>query len=219
MKFFGKNKENDDKRKIIPLFSHPISISFLDVDNDFVLEQCMSMNYDRFEIDNGFVSTERSILTQRCFLELRQKIEEELSFYLYEQLKFSVLHSYEHTSSWIMMHENNDFAQRHIHTNSMFSGIYYVRTPPYSGSLSFHYPPTLNTVTTPTIQPTLIEENIYNSRSYSLEPKEKMLLLFPSHTLHSVTSNLSNDRRYCIAFNYFLKGKFGSPEVNNLLKL
>jgi uncharacterized protein (TIGR02466 family) len=205
--------------KIIPLFSNPIYISSIDIDNSNLYNQCETIQYDRFSIDNGFVSTDRNILLQHFFSDLRNKIEEELKNYLHGELKISILHKCEHISSWIMLHQGGDFAQRHLHTNSMFSGIYYINAPNTSGDLYFHCPINANTFKTPTIDPTIIEKNIYNSHTYKIVPKNNMLVLFPSHLIHSVSENISGEKRYCLAFNYFLRGKFGSHEVNNLLEL
>ena len=37
-------------------------------------------------------------------------------------------------------------------------------------------------------------------------------LLFPSTLSHSVDENFSNDTRYSLAFNAFVKGQFGKDE-------
>jgi uncharacterized protein (TIGR02466 family) len=118
-----------------------------------------------------------------------------------------------------MCHKNGDFAQRHLHTNSMFSGIFYINVPKYSGDISFHMPPNANTVFTPTLSPSLVENNIFNSQTYTITPENGMILLFPSHLLHSVTSNLSNKLRHCLVFNIFLYGEYGDRETNNILNL
>jgi ectoine hydroxylase-related dioxygenase (phytanoyl-CoA dioxygenase family) len=56
------------------------------------------------------------------------------------------------------------------------------------------------------------------SDSYALKLNEGTIVLFPSHLNHSVEENLSNQNRYSIAFNFFVKGKFGKEEYQLELK-
>jgi len=39
-----------------------------------------------------------------------------------------------------------------------------------------------------------------------------MLLLFSSHLNHSILQNLSQEERFVVAFNFFMKGNIGTNE-------
>ena len=47
---------------------------------------------------------------------------------------------------------------------------------------------------------------------YKLQLDEGKVVIFPSHLEHKVEKNLSKEKRYSIAFNFFVKGKFGREE-------
>ena len=57
--------------------------------------------------------------------------------------------------------------------------------------------------------PLLNQQHLLNSREWSLQPKNGMILLFPSTCVHSVEQNNSDQVRYCVAFNYWLDGEYG----------
>lgn len=215
---FKKNKK--DNSEVIPLFSVPLYQNTVEnYDNKFDSEQCNTIEYDRFNLNNGHVSTDRNIINQHCFSDLKKVVDNEIKSYLHGKLGISVLFEHKFTSSWIMCHENGDFAQRHLHTNSMFSGIFYINVPDKSGDVVFHIPPNMNTVFTPTLRPTLVENNIFTTQVYTITPENGMILLFPSHLLHSVTANISGKLRHCLVFNLFLYGEYGDRETNNILNL
>ena len=52
--------------------------------------------------------------------------------------------------------------------------------------------------------------NIYNCKSWGFKPTTNDICLFPSVVLHSADANQSDEERWCIAFNVFVKGDIGS---------
>ena len=61
------------------------------------------------------------------------------------------------------------------------------------------------------ISPTRTHHNIYNSLKWTIRPEKGMVVMFPSDLFHYVTTNMSNQLRYSLAFNMMLRGKFGNP--------
>ena len=53
------------------------------------------------------------------------------------------------------------------------------------------------------------KHNEFNSDTFIVNIKENMLVLFPASLAHSVETNNSNQERYCLAFNLFIKGTLG----------
>jgi hypothetical protein len=51
--------------------------------------------------------------------------------------------------------------------------------------------------------------NIYNSPINRVTPRRDEVILFSSRLTHMVEPNISNEKRYSIAFNTFVKGKLG----------
>ena len=64
----------------------------------------------------------------------------------------------------------------------------------------------------------------YNKYSYVNDDlqvfkiKNGDILLFPSHVMHKIRKNLSDEPRYSLAFNYFVRGKFGLNEYELEIK-
>lgn len=97
---------------------------------------------------------------------------------------------------WFNVNNKKDFNYPHVHTASIFSAVYYVKCDPNSGRIifnrpddSFHYiPPSA--------------ENSYRWTEYYFEPKENMLVVFPSYVEHYVEPSNSEFERISIAVNF-----------------
>lgn len=100
---------------------------------------------------------------------------------------------------WFNINGHKDHNMLHDHQGSLISGVIYtnVEEPDKMGNIEFHrdddaihYLPPLD------------RYNHFTSQKGSYQPKEKLLLLFPSWLKHSVNSNMSQKERYSISFNY-----------------
>lgn len=102
------------------------------------------------------------------------------------------------SNCWININGKYNFNMYHNHPLSYFSACYYVKIPKDSGTITFKRPDILRECVP-------FYENVeHNFGDISIDPKEKMLLVFPSFLQHSVTSNLTEDEdsdRISIAFN------------------
>lgn len=95
---------------------------------------------------------------------------------------------------------SNDY---HIHNGSHYSGCLYIQCDSNSGAIKLNPNITVNT----DWMNFLTEEyknayHIYPSAEFN--PKEGMILLFPSYLPHKVNNNMSNKERISIAFNVTL---------------
>ena len=93
----------------------------------------------------------------------------------------------------------------------MFSGICYLQTHERCGDLVFRDQSYCM------VAPRIKTGNLYNSKQWTIQPKDGMVVMFPSSLVHLVTPNQIMRERYSLAFNIFLKGDFGNP--TSLLKL
>ena len=101
------------------------------------------------------------------------------------------------TSMWSVINKKNASNARHIHSNNYISAAYYVKTPENGGDIVFHDPRSVTTFRYPKIA----ERNTLNSNIFTIQPKEGLLVLFPSYLYHSVDLNRSEEERIVISFN------------------
>ena len=54
-------------------------------------------------------------------------------------------------------------------------------------------------------------QNVYNSSSWTITPKNGTMVMFPSSVMHYVQPNEIIDERVSVAFNVIVRGEFGNP--------
>ncbi|UBF25016.1 hypothetical protein K9N68_25765 [Kovacikia minuta CCNUW1] len=86
----------------------------------------------------------------------------------------------------------------HDHANCLFSGVYYVKTPPKCGELMFYDPRSARTF----YKPLVSDFTAYTADAISHVAEAGLLLIFPSWLKHGVEPNLSDEERVSISFNY-----------------
>ncbi len=98
---------------------------------------------------------------------------------------------------WAIINTGGAANLRHQHGNSTISGAYYVRAPKNSGDIVFYDPRPAPVYS----HPNVVEPNLLNTQVNSINPKEGLLVLFPSYLDHSVNENFSNEERIVVSFN------------------
>ena len=101
------------------------------------------------------------------------------------------------TGMWAVINKKNASNSMHIHSNNYISAAYYVKAPKNCGDIVFYDPRFAATYRYPKISKT----NKLNSNMVSFQPKEGMLVFFPSYLQHSVNLNKTNEERIVISFN------------------
>ena len=101
------------------------------------------------------------------------------------------------TGMWAVINKKNSSNTMHIHSNNYISAAYYVKAPKNCGDIVFYDPRFAATYRYPKISKT----NKLNSNIVSFQPKEGMLVLFPSYLQHSVNVNKTDEERIVISFN------------------
>ena len=195
--------------QVLPLFSQPVYIDMFDI-NDQMVSDVMRTDYHFLNNveNNGGMSKNTQWLNSNP--EIKSVAEQYLWHYLTKVLGIGMeRHTLCHQSSWINIHHKGDQGAGHSHTNSMFSGVMYFKIPPDSCEILFHVPAMFPTYVTQTVLPDIVESNIYNMREAVIQPVDGMIILFPSHLPHTINVNNSDEKRYSLAFNYYLKGAFG----------
>lgn len=204
-----------------PLFSIPVyTTNITGYDNDVLdFDNLDSADYflNQYTTEQSIITKNQNILLDSKFSHLKSIIDSAVEDYVFGLLKFPTHIKLKCVCSWIVLGYPGSTTKPHIHINSVFSGIFYLKSEENSGDLVFSVPPTYNTYATSTIFPVPVEFNMYNSTSWSIKPKTNDIIIFPSHLDHSVTENKSGEVRAALAFNYFVVGDVSYQNSNVLV--
>ena len=188
------------------LFPTPVFQSQIPLQNSW-LESIKNLMYDRTTGDNGYVSKDKDIFNHPDLHDLKNKIDEQIKLFACEHLNVQSHVNFEISRSWSVKHLHLDWAHKHCHTDSVFSGIYYLDVDEYSGDLLIDKGLHTTNCFMPTLTPDVTHYNTYTQQNWRLKPENGMLVAFPSQIIHSVEPNKSPHlERYAIAFDVVIKG-------------
>jgi uncharacterized protein (TIGR02466 family) len=196
--------------KLIIPFGYPIYINQIDV-NKKEFECVKKEKYVTMPNKTALYTENKKILNGKNYKSLKKKIFEELEIYTRDILKVKKHQRFYLTSSWINKHKENDFGQPHSHFNSIISGVYYFKAPKNSGNIIFNIESNKMPFA-PTVRLDFEEHKIENSDEFFFEPIDGLITFFPSTLLHRIGINKQKELRYSLAFNFFVKGIFGTQE-------
>lgn len=192
------------KIDILPIFPQTLFHSNIILDefkNNFIKKIFTEDKYEKIN-DNFYamsVSMDKKILNKIIFL--KTEIQNQFSYIAKNILKLK--NDFIITSSWLTKAEKNQMSEFHVHTNALYSGIYY---PELNFDISeIHFQK--SNFSEISLQP--IEYNFYNNNSCSISPVKGGLIFFPSNLNHKVGINIKNEPRYSLAFNLFPTGNLG----------
>lgn len=178
---------------------------------DGLFERVQDLEYTRMAIGNGDISVNKWLLEQEQFADLKSLILEEVNIFTHYLLHMDPQKiQWRLQNSWAVRHEPNDWSQGHHHTNSVLSGVYYIKTNQSSGNLVFTR--SHDTISTSTFDFPFTQFTEFNSKSFGITPQSGEIVIFPSHLVHSVDPNLSNEQRFAVAFNFVPTGTWGEGE-------
>ena len=101
---------------------------------------------------------------------------------------------------WANINYPGNSNRPHLHPNSLFSGVYWIKTPMKSGNLMLYDPrPGVHT-TMPNRKEGKLPSQLWREIHY--EPKAGRCIMFPSWLWHEVKPNESNDTRISVSFNF-----------------
>ena len=103
--------------------------------------------------------------------------------------KFKPLNTY----YWFMCNQFNNYNSVHNHGRVDFIGVYYPKLPENCGNMTVLRTDAIS-------YSSLFSRN--SQVSFEIEPVEGRFFLLPGHLWHYVESNVSQDPRYSIAFNF-----------------
>ncbi len=105
---------------------------------------------------------------------------------------------------WANINPPGGYNKPHIHPNSLFSGVYYIKAPENSGNLVCNDPrPGIQTCM-PNRKKGQPPRHLW--REVNLQPQENRAIMFNSWLWHNVEANQSNEDRISVSFNFIQRG-------------
>jgi uncharacterized protein (TIGR02466 family) len=203
---------------IMPLWVTPVYLGEIDSANSYATA-LNSFEWVRPEVDNGYITRDINLLNDHIFANLKKEIEHHIDIYTRDICKFNNNVEFYITNSWGVKHQKDDWAGRHYHVNSLFSGIVYIECDDNSGDLVFYKGTTHKTITPVDLEFEHTEWNMFNSTTHTITPKQNQIVIFPSHVEHSVNNSNNEKDRLALPFNVYFKGSLGKDHYETLNKL
>ena len=101
---------------------------------------------------------------------------------------------------WANINYPGNSNRPHLHPNSLFSGVYWIKTPMKSGNLMLYDPRPGTHTTMPNRKEGKMPPELWKEIHY--EPKAGRCIMFPAWMWHEVKPNESNDTRISVSFNF-----------------
>ena len=106
---------------------------------------------------------------------------------------------------WANINPPGGMNQPHLHPNSLFSGVYYVKSNPQAGRLKIYDPRPGAQINMPTRKPGNPGKDLW--RDANIQPIPGRIIMFPAWLWHSVEPNKSDNTRISVSF-YFIQDGF-----------
>tara|TARA_R100000995_G_C3414452_1_gene90905 strand:- start:31 stop:615 length:585 start_codon:yes stop_codon:yes gene_type:complete len=105
---------------------------------------------------------------------------------------------------WANINPPGGYNRPHLHPNSHFSGVYYIKTQENCGELVINDPRSGSHMTMPVRKKGKPPKYLW--REVHLQPIAGRCIMFPSWLWHCVEPNQSNDIRISVSFNFIQEG-------------
>ncbi|WP_284125834.1 TIGR02466 family protein [Parerythrobacter aestuarii] len=197
-----------------PLFAEPYFVTNIaDAISPKQVKFIQSLKMNTNQVNQ--ISDELYLFAKPEMKSIAKAVQECLDTYASEVM--GIPQKLEVTQSWALMNPPGVGMHGHTHSNSMISGsLYYTDMPDPPGNMIFERHNTYRQIE---LGIDGRKQNIYNAPRNAVVPKMGDLVLFSSSLQHYVETNNSNQNRYSIAFNTFVRGTIGSFRDVSELKL
>ena len=101
---------------------------------------------------------------------------------------------------WANINYPGGYNRPHLHPNSLFSGVYWIKAPEKSGHLMLYEPRPGVQCTMPNRKEGKLPPELWREVHYT--PKAGTVVMFPAWLWHEVQPNKSNDIRISVSFNF-----------------
>lgn len=191
--------------EVQPLFATPyfrtnISHAISDEQIEFL------KNLEMVQNQVNLISEDLYVFEKPELKSIKDAVQEALDIYAREVM--GIKQKLYVTQSWSLLNNAGVGMHGHSHSNSVISGsLYFAELPSPVSSMLFERH---NTYQQLDLHPEAGKRSIFNTPVNIVTPETHELILFSSGLQHMVEQNVSGQPRYSIAFNTFVKGKFGS---------
>jgi len=185
---------------IEPFFRANIGHAISEEQVEFIKNLKMRLNVHNLISENLYIFEEPELKS------LKDAVQETLDIYAQEVMGIS--NKLYVTQSWSLINKPGVSMHAHSHSNSVVSGsLYFCDMPNPAAGMMFER---FSNYQRLQMYPEKGKVNLYNTSKNLFIPKKNDLFLFGSNLLHLVQENQSNQDRYSVAFNTFIKGRLGS---------
>ncbi len=199
---------------VTPLFGIPLYKSSIAPLDPITFNKLLNLEYEVPAYENeNFThqeSAERHLLDRPSLVGLKKQIQSKINEYVHDILGIDKTLTWEITTSWVNKAKTDDSHASHWHSNSLISGVLYLKLDDKSGNICFHKAQTWYNIFGNTFKFDTDKITDYNAETLLFSPKAYDVLLFPSTLAHSVLPNESTEDRFSLAFNVFPKGVIGN---------
>jgi len=168
--------------------------------------------YERMHSNNGDITINRYILDVPELEDLKKHVLDHCNILMKKYFGNKSNVEFYLQNSWINRHHKGDYAQIHKHQNSLLSGCLYLGVNEQSGSIRFYKGSQWINLLPLSVSLEYENLNHINSLHYTIIPKQGSILIFPSHLDHGIEPNRSDETRYSLAFNFYVRGNLGREE-------
>lgn len=184
-------------------FPTPIGICELkNIDKISIIEKIYSLIEINDDIALSFTTNDH-LHTESCFQNLVLSIDLEVKHFAEDTLGIEPS-DIELSGMWSNVQNNGSSHPMHQHPNSFISGVFYLQVPEdfEKGKIVFDDPRISKNMQYADFK----KNSCISNRCIWIEPKEDILLLFPSWLVHGTQPFLTkgNNKRISISFNYKL---------------
>ena len=196
---------NNENLEVYPLFAKTIVRTQIDLEGTDLSKIEWSQNYQN-EISNS-----QNVLDEPNFTKLRKECMKGINDYFHGVMKVSEDTEIYITESWFNKTSKGQTHHRHWHPNSILSAIVYM-----SGETGKGGNTSFITSQYDTLEFDITEANLYNSKSWSVDPAVGTMLIFPSSVEHLVQPYDGDEPRISLSFNTFVRGKLNQQTLTRL---
>ena len=162
-------------------------------------------------IGNFKYSTSDNILEKKYFSSLKKEIQRHVDIFTKDILEIENTLKFFITRSWVINIEKiNDGGPFHTHSNSFFTGVFYINVDEEKDSFDIERSKTYQY-----IHYNYENTNKWNQQLITYYPKKNDLIIFDASLSHRIGHHLTSKLRTVIAFEVFAKGTFGSKSSLN----
>jgi uncharacterized protein (TIGR02466 family) len=166
-----------------------------------------------YENFSNLRSADTRVLDAPEMQSIRSVVAEHVNQYAWKVISAHPRHVFYITQSWVNFTESGQFHHRHMHTNSLISGVLYIQVKKEVDRICF-YRNSPAQILVSDDQP-----NPYTVPSVCFIVDVGDLILFPSALIHDVERTSGAHTRISLAFNAFIRGELGSEERLNSLHI